>query len=255
MSDQTIAAAFAAARKSELPLDHLPEDEPPAWERAFALQTLVTRELGWTQCGWKIGCTSERAQKALNTPGPFPGTMFANRVFKSGDHYPSITVNKRVVEPEVCFRMKSDLGPRGSEYTVFDVLSSVDAVCVAIEVVNPRTPKGFGDPAPWFVVDCGLNDGIVLGEWKKPLERSRFAELRGEVTCNGTPRQGGVGANALGGGDLALTWLANHLNTHQTGLKAGDIITTGVITEFFSAALGDSAEASFEHLGKVSVRF
>lgn len=255
MSDQTTAAAFAAARKSESPLACLPEDVPPSYERAFALQGLVTKELGWTQCGWKIGCTSERAKTALNSPGPFPGTMFANRVFRSGDHYPSIAVNKRVVEPEVCFRMKSDLLPRGRDYAAGDVMAAVDAVCVAIEIVNPRTPKGFGEAAPWFTVDCGLNDGIVLGEWKKPLERGQFAGLRGEVTCNGTPRQGGVGSNALGGGDLALTWLANYLNTHGTGLKAGDIITTGVITEFFSAALGDVAEASFEHLGTVKVRF
>ena len=54
---------------------------------------------------------------------------------------------------------------------------------------------------------------------------------------------------------MALTWLAYHLNSHGLSLKAGDIVTTGVITEFFSAALGDVAEASFEHLGTVSVRF
>jgi 2-keto-4-pentenoate hydratase len=255
MSDQTTAAAFAAARKSEAPLDCLPEDVPPSFERAFALQGLVTQELGWTQCGWKIGCTSERAQKALNAPGPFPGTMFSNRVFKSGVHYPTIAANKRVVEPEVCFRMKSDLVSRGREYSVDEVVSAVDAVCVAIEVVNPRTPKGFGDAVPWFIVDCGLNDAIILGEWKAPLERGQFAALRGEVTCNGAARQGGIGSNALGGGDIALTWLANHLNSHSNGLKAGDIITTGVITEFFSAAWGDIAEARFEHLGEVSVRF
>jgi 2-keto-4-pentenoate hydratase len=67
--------------------------------------------------------------------------------------------------------------------------------------------------------------------------------------------QGGVGANALGGGDLALTWLANHLNGHGLGLKEGEIITTGVITEFFSAGLGDAVEVEFEHLGRVTVRF
>ena len=31
----------------------------------------------------------------------------------------------------------------------------------AIEVVNPRTPNGFGDEVPWFIVDGGLNEGIV----------------------------------------------------------------------------------------------
>ena len=255
MSDSDIITAFSAARASEAPLDHLPEPDPPALDRAFALQCAITRELGWTQTGWKIGCTSERAQKALNADGPFPGTMFSHRVYRSGDFFPTIASNKRVVEPEVAFTMDADLPPREHDYDVAEVMRAAGSVHVAIEIVNPRTPNGFADPVPWFIVDGGLNEGIVLGEPRKLLSREQFASLKGSVTCNGEARQGGIGANALGGGDLALTWLANHLNGHGMGLKQGDIITTGVITEFFSANQGDTAEASFEHLGKVSVRF
>lgn len=255
MSDIDIIKAFAAARRTEIYLDHLPEPSPPALDRAFALQCAISRELGWTQAGWKIGCTSERAQKALNADGPFPGTMFANRVYRSGDLFPTIQSNKRVVEPEVAFTMGHDLPPRGSAYSLAEVMAAAACAHVAIEIVNPRTPNGFADPVPWFIVDGGLNEGIVLGEARKLLSREHFATLKGAVTWNGQQRAGGVGANALGGGDMALTWLANHLNAHGLGLKQGDIVTTGVITEFFSAALGDVAEASFEHLGTVSVRF
>ena len=255
MSDATVIAAFAAARKSQSPLATLPEDTPPDLERAFRLQCAITRELGWTQAGWKIGCTSERAQKALNASGPFPGTMFTNRIYRSGDFFPTIAENKRVVEPEVCFTMESGLPPRGRDYTVDEVMAAVAHVCVAIEVVNPRGPRGFGEAVPWFVVDGGLNEGIVLGPAQKPLSRSQYASLKGAVTWNGRAMQGGTGSNALGGGDLALTWLANHLNSHGLGLREGEIITTGVITEFFSAALGDDIEVAFEHLGAVTVKF
>jgi 2-keto-4-pentenoate hydratase len=255
MSDAIVIAAFAAARKSQAPLATLPEDTPPDLDRAFRLQCGVTRELGWTQAGWKIGCTSERAQKALNAAGPFPGTMFTNRIYRSGEVFPTIAENKRVVEPEVCFTMAKDLPPRGKAYGVDEVMAAVAHVCVAIEIVNPRTPNGFGDAVPWFIVDGGLNEGIVLGEARNPLSRAEYSALRGEVTWNGGAMQGGVGANALGGGDLALTWLANHLNGHGLGLKEGEIITTGVITEFFSAGLGDMVEVEFEHLGRVTVRF
>jgi 2-keto-4-pentenoate hydratase len=255
MSDTVIFKAFAAARQSQVHLDHLPEASPPTLDRAFALQCAVTRELGWAQIGWKIGCTSERAQKALNADAPFPGTMFSNRVYRSGDHFPTIASNKRVVEPEVAFTMARDLPPRGQAYSLAEVIAATASVHVAIEIVNPRTPNGFADPVPWFIVDGGLNEGIVLGEAKRLLSREQFAALKGTVTWNGVEQTGGIGANALGGGDLALTWLANHLNGHGLGLKEGDIVTTGVITEFFSAALGDVSEASFEHLGTVSVRF
>ena len=128
-------------------------------------------------------------------------------------------------------------------------MAAVAHVCVAIEVVNPRTPKGFGDAVPWFIVDGGLNEGIVLGEARKPLSRAEYSALKGEVTWNGRAMQGGVGANALGGGDLALTWLANHLNGHGLGLKEGEIITTGVITEFFSAGLGDDGRGGVRASG------
>ena len=255
MSDTQVIAAFAAARKSQSRLSHLPEPKAPDFARAFRLQCAVTQELGWEQAGWKIGCTSERAQKALNAPGPFPGTMFANRVYRSGEAFPTTPENKRVVEPEVCFTMEKGLPPRGKEYSVDEVMAAVAHVCVAIEVVNPRTPKGFGEEVPWFIVDGGLNEGIVLGEARKPLSRAQYSALRGQVWWNGREMQGGVGSNALGGGDLALTWLANHLNGHGLGLKEGEIITTGVITEFFSAGLGDDIEVSFEHLGSVTTKF
>lgn len=255
MSDSQVIAAFAAARKSQAPLSHLPEPAAPDLARAFRLQCAVTRELGWQQAGWKIGCTSERARKALNADGPFPGTIFANRVYRSGEMFPTIAENKRVVEPEVCFTMAKDLPPRGRDYTVDEAMAAVAHVCVAIEVVNPRGPRGFGEEVPWFIVDGGLNEGIVLGEAKKPLARAEYASLKGQVWWNGREMQAGIGANALGGGDLALAWLANHLNGHGLGLKEGEIITTGVITEFFSAGLGDGIEVRFEQLGNVTVTF
>ena len=255
MNDAGVIAAFAAARKSQSPLACLPEDVPPDFARAFRLQCAVTAELGWTQAGWKIGCTSERAQKALNAKEPFPGTIFTNRVYRSGEYFPTTAENRRVVEPEVCFTMEKTLPPRGRAYSVDEVMAAVAHVCVAIEVVNPRTPKGFGDAVPWFIVDGGLNEGIVLGEARKPLSRTEYSSLHVRVWWNGREMQGGVGSNALGGADLALTWLANHLNGHGMALKEGEIVTTGVITEFFSAGLEDDIEVEFEHLGRVTVKF
>ena len=38
-------------------------------------------------------------------------------------------------------------------------------------------------------------------------------------------------------------------------VKEGEIVTTGVITEFFSAGLEDDIEVEFEHLGRVTVKF
>lgn len=255
MSDETIIAAFVEARRTQQALSQLPEPVPPDFNRAFRLQCAITRHLGWTQIGWKIGCTSERAQKALNSPGPFPGPLFAERRFASGDQVPTIASNRRVVEPEVAFTMAKDLPPRGTPYTVGEVLAAVASIHPVIEIVNPRTPNGFADPVAWFIVDGAVDDSIVVGPAHRPLEPDALTALKAGIRWNGREMVGGVGANALGGGHLALTWLANYLNGKDMGLKEGDLISTGVITEFFEAGLGDVAEAEFEGLGKVSVRF
>lgn len=255
MSDEKVITAFAEARRTQRRLDELPEATPPDMDRAFRLQGAITHELGWPQIGWKIGCTSERAQKALNALGPFPGTMFSHRVFRSGDEVPTIAANHRVVEAEVAFTMARTLAPRGQAYTADEVLDAVASVHAAIEIVNPRTPKGFADPVPWFVVDGGLNDSIILGEARKPLDRLNYVTLKAGISWNGRDMAGGHGANALGGGDIALTWLANYLCDRGMALKEGDIVTTGVITEFFSAKVGDRVEARLEGLGTVKVSF
>jgi 2-keto-4-pentenoate hydratase len=255
MSDATVIAAFAAARQNQEALAALPEPVPPDPERAFALQRAVVKHLGWTQVGWKIGCTSVRAQKALSAPGPFAGGLFANRFFHSGDLVPTTAANHRVVEPEIAFTMARPLPPRGKPYDRAEVLAAVASVHPGIEIVNPRTPRGFDDPYTWFIVDGGVSEAMVLGEARRPRDAAALAGQKASVTCSGKPMGDGVGANALDGPDIVLTWIANYLNEHGLALAEGDVVTTGVITPFFSAALGDTIEAQFEGLGRVSCRF
>ncbi len=66
------------------------------------------------------------------------------------------------------------------------------------------------------------------------------------------PETTGAGANALGGPDIALTWLANYLNTHSRMLKSGDVITTGVVTGLVYVAAGDEIVSACPELGTVS---
>ena len=52
-----------------------------------------------------------------------------------------------------------------------------------------------------------------------------------------------------------LAWLADELPRFGRQLSAGDLVTTGVVTDVFEAAAGQSVEAVFEGLGSVSVSF
>ena len=221
---------------------------------AFAIQSEVRERLGWKHAGWKIGCTSERAQKALRTDGPFPGPVYAERLYTTGAHLETLPENSRVTEPEIAFTMSASLPRRDRAYSVDEVLACVASVHPAIEIVNPRCPKGFDDVVEWYIADGGLNHALVLGDAVKPLERGDYAKLTVNVAVNGSQKYSGLGANALGGPELALTWLANDLNAKGLCLRAGDVVTTGVITEVFDTNIGDEVIAVYDRLGTVKVQ-
>ena len=54
---------------------------------------------------------------------------------------------------------------------------------------------------------------------------------------------------------IPLVWMANHLSQRGFGLQAGDVVTTGVITEVFACELGDEVRGEYAGLGAVEVRF
>ena len=254
MSDRPIISALTEARKSGGKMTAYPGPAPLNKAAAFAIQSAVRERLGWKHAGWKIGCTSERAQMALKTDGPFPGPVYAERLYKSGTHLETHAGNSRVTEPEIAFTLAASLPLRDRAYGVDEVLAAVASVHPAIEIVNPRCPKGFDDVVEWYIADGGLNHALVLGDAVGPLARGDYAKLAVKVAVNGEQKYSGLGANALGGPELALTWLANDLNAKGLHVRAGDVVTTGVITEVFDADIGDEVVADFGNLGTVRVK-
>src|SRR5690606_22176550 len=103
--------------------------------------------------------------------------------------------------------------------------------------------------------DGALNDSIVLGKPVKPLAREAYARLRVQAHQNGNIVGEGTGSEALGGPENVLFWLANDLIDKGLHLRAGDIISTGVVVGVFSSNLGDRVEANYDHLGSISVQF
>ena len=254
MSQQDIIEALRSARLSGEKLASYPGPTPSSMAEAFAIQSAVRNTIGWTHTGWKIGCTSERAQKALKADGPFPGPVYRERLFPAGTHVETLASNSRTTEPEIAFTMARDLPARNKDWSVDEVLEAVATVHPSIEIVNPRLPKGFNDVVEWYVADGGLSHALVLGQGVKPLRRVDYAKITNRVSLNGVNKYSGIASNALGGPELALTWLANNLISKALFLRAGDVVTTGVITEVFDTSIGDHVEATYDLIGKVSVQ-
>ena len=254
MSRQNIVAALRAARLSGEKLASYPGPTPSSMVEAFAIQSAVRTTLNWTHAGWKIGCTSEKAQKALKTDGPFPGPVYKERLFPAGSHVATLPSNSRTTEPEIAFTMASNLPARGKPWSTDEVLEAVATVHPSIEIVNPRLPKGFNDVVEWYVADGGLSHALVLGPGITPLKRADYAKIANRVSINGVNTYTGIASNALGGPELALTWLANDLVAKGLFLRGGDVVTTGVITAVFETKIGDLVEANYDLIGNVSVQ-
>lgn len=254
MSQTATINALREARLSGEKLAAYPGPTPSSMAEAFAIQSAVRTSIGWTHAGWKIGCTSEKAQKALHTDGPFPGPVYIERLFPTGSYVATLPSNSRTTEPEIAFTMASDLPARNKPWAVDEVLEAVATVHPSIEIVNPRLPKGFNDVVEWYVADGGLSHALVLGPGVKPLKRADYAKITNRISINGQKKYEGLGANALGGPELALTWLANDLVAKGLFLRAGDVVTTGVITAVFETSIGDLVEASYDLIGNVSVQ-
>jgi len=247
-----LAQVLADARTKGLKLADYPGPAPADSEAAFQLQCEAAKLTGWRQTGWKIGCTSQMAQKMMRTDSPFPGPVYAERTVEDGGRVSFPDKALRLVEPEVAFTMARVLPPIGRDRTADEVISAVASVHLSLELVNRRLPGGLEDGNTWNVADGGCNDAFVLGPATDVLPAGRYAGLELTVTKNDEVVSTGVGANALGGPDIALTWLSNYLNAHGLMLNPRDVITTGVVTGLIYVEEGDEIISTCAELGEVS---
>jgi 2-keto-4-pentenoate hydratase len=246
-------AALARARIDRVKLAEYPGAAPATIDEALEVQDAMVACLGDMVVGWKIGCTSAVAQKALGADGPFFGPIIATRCFDGGATVETAPSAMRIVESEVALKLARALGPRDEDYDVTEVMAAVGSVHPAIELVNRRAPGGLVEGLTWNIADCGVNDAFILGPGAADIAAIDFSGLVATVEVNGSPRSSGTGSSALGGADRALTWLVNEFRRRGRTLAAGQVVTTGLITEIFTADPGDRVESTFEGIGKVSV--
>jgi len=262
-SPQEIAETLAAARADGRKLDAPPGPDPASWEDAYAIQDALIAATDSAVVGWKIGATSRRAQERLGVDGPFIGPLFERWVTASPAAIATPAAALRIVEPEFAFRMAVALPPRETPYSEDEVRAAAGTLHPAFELIDRRIKDqpdagaegtdGFAANPFWFVADCGANAAFVLGEGTADWTALDPAALGVSVTVDGAPKAQGTGAAAMGGPLAALTWAANHLSARGIGLKPGDVVTTGVVTEIFTLQPGETADAEFEALGAVSL--
>jgi 2-keto-4-pentenoate hydratase len=161
----------------------------------------------------------------------------------------------RVVEPEFAFEMRDDLPASGRPYDTDTVAAAVGAILPAIEIADSRYAEWTVVDGPSLIADNGCNGAWIRGETYPGWRACDLATHEVALVVNGKSVRQGRGDVIMGHPINALTWLANMLSRLGSGLKAGDLISTGTCTEMYLGQAGDEICADFGSLGIVELTF
>ena len=214
--------------------------------------------LGWRPLGRKIGFTNRTIWPRYGVYEPMWGTVYDRTVVFAEADAVTLPLEGLVqprIEPEICFGLRG--APRPG--TVFE---AIEWVAHSIEIVQCHH-AGWRVTLADCAADNGLHGRLIVGTRIPASGIARLAERlpKAAVTLlkEGAAVDRGTGANVLDSPLLALEHLVSVLS-RQPGappLAAGEIVTTGTLTDAHPVRPGESwsTEIAGLPLPGLSVRF
>lgn len=212
---------------------------------AFQVQAQVAALLGEHVAGWKVG---------LHEDGSGWGApVFAGDTLRDGDTFHFSGDLKSVkIEAELAIRLGHDLPHRpGQPYDRAELLAACSEIFTGIELVGTR----FADPQNlgFFtrLADNFANTAYAVSAGTKDFAALDLPNLRCTLSRDGTIVSDCKGGHQAGDPLIPALAFVNTQGDHLGGLKAGQFITTGTLTEPFDLSGNASLTATLEHLGTV----
>jgi 2-keto-4-pentenoate hydratase len=251
---KTAAQLLLHARKpgqalTALPENALPADKTQAYAAQAELVSLLSNHSG-KPIGYKVGCTNATARQMLALDSPFSGRCFEKELSASPASIDAATLHMIGIEPEIAVRISKDLTP-SKIWQRTDVIDHIGAVMPSVEIVESRFSTW---PLMGFlsaIADNGVHRHLVLGESVENWSAESIDQTKVTLTANGITVREGVASNVDGGPFGVVAWLANHLNAMGITLAAGEIVTTGVMTDIYDGAPGEEIVAQYDLPGVV----
>ncbi|MEH6823806.1 MAG: fumarylacetoacetate hydrolase family protein [Motiliproteus sp.] len=235
-----------------LPADLLDQFTPASFDEAYAIQDAVAQKRWIEQGGrtdtWKTGAPS-------NDAVPYAAPIPPDVIHTSPSKLPASGFHIIGIESELAYRFGRDLPPKGSPYSVEEIMDAVEGVYVAIEVVDTRLKEWQQAGALWQLADNQITGGLVVGsgrsDWRSvdPLQQSV------ELLVDGVPKVVAQGSHPLKDPRPLVYWIANHCTERNGGIRAGDLVTTGSWSGLVFVEPGARVIARFPGIGEAEVSF
>jgi 2-keto-4-pentenoate hydratase len=238
----------------DLPLALRPEELTDAYAIQHRVVAALLAEAGGRCVGFKVACTNEIAQAALQIDRPVFGRLMSQTTSPTGTMLAADRFTHRVIEAEFAFRIGADVEPVAGGHTPTTIAEHIDALIPGIEIVDPRF-ESWAVGALRIAADNAIHGWWLRGEPVTDWRGHDLAAAAVSVTRNGELVTTGSGAAVLGHPLNVMAWLGDELPRFGLGLRRGDVVTTGVATDVFEADAGDSCVADFGPFGRVTVTF
>jgi 2-oxo-3-hexenedioate decarboxylase len=219
---------------------------------------------GWQIVGRKIGFTNRTIWPRYNVWQPLWAQLWSHTVHLAANGEASLPLQSFVqprIEPEVVFKLKAPVPLTDDPQTV---LASVEWIAPGFEIVQSHFPDW-----KFAAADCtaafGLHGALIVGAAMPVTDANRatlaaaLPEFRPTLSRHNTMVERGKGSNVLDSPALALAQLARIIadQPRVPPLAAGEIITTGTLTDAWPVAPGELWSSEYGTLGLdgLTVRF
>lgn len=222
-----------------------PELMPGVLSEAYEIQAAVARLRATDDAAFKLGLTSESAQRAADTYAPIVGRLGATEVHRGDTRIELPPGHLRVVEAEIVFEVGSDLRAAHAPFSERRVFASLCAAFAGIELCDTRFAGSDDWPIALVVADNSNADRLVVGDRLTNADLYALSNSSVTLELGGKRLVRGNTGNVLGHPLRAVTWLANWLARRGEGLRKGQLISSGSCTGLTEAAAKDIVVATF----------
>lgn len=204
---------------------------------------------GARKIGLKLGLTSKAKQEMMGVHEAIYGYLTDDMLGLEWEPLEFSDFIHPKAEPEIAFFIDEDL--QGTDITAEDVLRVTKFVAPAIEIIDSRYLNFKFTLADVIADNCSSSKFFIGSKWMSPKELD-LGQLGMVMSKNGQVVQTGSSAAVLGHPATSVAWAVNKLGEAGKGIKKGDVILSGAVSEAISFEPRDTILVQFAELGSVS---